>query len=283
MNFLQISEGIGNLNHEEHMRFEELYDVARGDGLIDDENFELNNFYTNDLFSFPSGDQLARMFLDDFRSYQNFYVGKMRNISATRISCDHTFKISRNIGVVSEGNESKFVTQFNNVFIVLNENGEVVDWRLTKSTAFQEIDDMLISLSERMRSDEKSISMICIDDCCKNRKKYQAIFPDAEIKLDVFHACQRVVRTLESGHILLKTQFGKEFGLIFRQDNDLGERRTKDTPDNVEIEANLNIFLEKWKNVPSSCLTPETLKQVENLRGTHKERLSIRNSSWVWN
>ena len=57
VNFLQISEGIGNLNHEEHMRFEELYDVARGDGLIDDVNFELNNFYTNDLFSFPSGDQ----------------------------------------------------------------------------------------------------------------------------------------------------------------------------------------------------------------------------------
>lgn len=174
------------------------------------------------------------------------------------------------------------MTQFNNVFIVLNENGEVVDWKLTKSTAFQEIDDMLISLKERMRLNGKSISMICIDDCCKSRNKYQGIFPDAEIKLDVFPACQRVLRTLESGHLLLKTQFGKEFGLIFRQNNDLGERRTKDTPDNVEIEANLDIFVEKWKNVPSSCLTPETLRQVENLR-KHKERLSIRNSSWVWN
>lgn len=161
--------------------------------------------------------------------------------------------------------------QFNSVFIILNENGEVVDWRLTKSTAFQEIDDMLISLNERMCLTGKSISMICIDDCCKNRNKYEGIFPDAEIKLDIFHASQRVLQTLKSGHFLLKTQFGKEFGLILRQNNNLGERRTKDTPDNVGIEANLDIFLGKWKNVPSSCLTLETLREVENLRAQIKK------------
>ena len=40
---------------------------------------------------------------------KNFYVNKMQNISATHMSCDHTFKISRNIGVVSEGEKTKFV------------------------------------------------------------------------------------------------------------------------------------------------------------------------------
>ena len=33
----------------------------------------------------------------------------MQNVSATHMSCDHTFKISRNIGVVSEGEKTKFV------------------------------------------------------------------------------------------------------------------------------------------------------------------------------
>lgn len=62
-------------------------------------------------------------------------------------TCDDTFKISPNIGVVSEGEKTKFVTLFKNVF-VLNENSEIVDWRLTKSTAFDEISDVLTSLKE---------------------------------------------------------------------------------------------------------------------------------------
>ena len=190
----------------------------------------------------------------------------MQNISATHISCDRTFKISRNIGVVSEGEKNKFLSLFNNAFIVLNENGELVDWRLTKSTAFHEISDLLTSLKERLDRKETSLAMICIDDCCKNKNQYLKIFPNAEIKLDLFHACQRVLRTIESGPSHLRFQFGKEFGHIFRQWNDLDETRTQDTANEAEIETNLESLLERRRNVPSSCLTSETLKQIENLR-----------------
>ena len=230
------------------------------------ETYDELEFYANDLFAFPSSDQTTNLFLDNFKTYKNFYINKMQNISATRISCDHTFKISRNIGVVSEGEKTKFVTLFKNVFIVLNENGEIVDWRLTKSTAFNEISDIFTSLKERLHRKETSLTMICIDDCCKNRNQYQKIFPDAEIKLDLFHACQRVLRTIEPGPSYLRCQFGKEFGLIFRQRNDLDETRTRDTANEAEIEANLESLLERWRNVPSSCLTSETLKQIQNLR-----------------
>lgn len=155
---------------------------------------------------------------------------------------------------------------FNNAFIVLNENGEIVDWRLTKSTAFDEISDLLTSLMERLDRKETSLAMICIDDCCKNKNQYLKILPNAEIKLDLFHACQRVLRTIEPGPSHLRFQFGKEFGLIFRQRNDLDETRTPDTANEAEREANLESLLERWRNVPSSCLTSETLKQIENLR-----------------
>ena len=107
---------------------------------------------------------------------------------------------------------------------------------MTKSTAFNEISDVLTSLKERLHRKETSLTMICIDDCCKNRNQYQKIFPDAEIKLDLFHACQRVLRTIEPGPSHLRYQFGKEFGLIFRQRNDLDETRTRDTANVTEIE-----------------------------------------------
>ena len=73
--------------------------------------------------------------------------------------------------------------------------------------------------------------MICIDDCCKNRNQYHA-----EVKLDLFHARQRVPSTLEPHPSHLRCQFGKEFGLIFRQRNDLDETRTRDTENEAEIE-----------------------------------------------
>ena len=141
------------------------------------------------------------------------------------------------------------------MFIVLNEKGQILDWRWTKSTAFQEINDLLVILKERLSKQEHSISLIAIDDCCENRNKYQSVFAKAQIELDIFHACQRVLRTLETGQSVPRHQFGKEFGLVFRQSTDLGENRLMVTPDPLEIEANLDRLLERWRNVPSSCLT----------------------------
>ena len=128
MNFLRISKGIAALNHKEFMRLGEIHNAAMRDGLIEGETYNELEFYGNDLIAFPSSDQATNLFLDNFKAYKNFYVNKMQNISATRISCDHTFKISHNIGVVSEGEKNKFVCLlFKKVFIVLNENGKIVD------------------------------------------------------------------------------------------------------------------------------------------------------------
>ena len=144
VNFLKISEGIVGLNHEHHTRLGETFNAAVRDGLAKGEGFDFEDFYSNDLFAFPSNDQLTRILLDDFKWHKGFYTSEILGISATSVSCDHTFKISKNIGVVTEGEEEKFLTSFKNLFIVLNENGQILDWRLTKSTAFQEIDDLLV-------------------------------------------------------------------------------------------------------------------------------------------
>ena len=61
----------------------------------------------------------------------HLYEENMSRLTAKVITCDHTFKVSRNIGVVRK-EDNKFVPQYNQVFIVLNEKGEILDWRLTE-------------------------------------------------------------------------------------------------------------------------------------------------------
>lgn len=140
-----------------------------------------------------------------------FYAREMLGNSAKSISCNHTFKINKNIGGISEGEEQKFLTNCKNLFIILNENSQILDWRLAKSTSFQEINDLLVRLNN------------CI----------------------FFTNASECLRTLENSQAILRQEFGKELGLIFRQSIDHGENQLMVTPDPHEIETNLNRLLER--------------------------------------
>ena len=127
----------------------------------------------------------------DFDTKKEVYQNEMKKVIGSAISCDHTFRVSNNIGMVRPGNDNKFVTQFNNLFIVLNEEGKVADWRLTKTIAFKEIRDVLQQYKLRLGKASKKLELICVDDCCKVRNKYQSTFENTPVKLDLYHACQR--------------------------------------------------------------------------------------------
>ena len=68
------------------------------------------------------------------------------------------------------------------------------------------------------------------------------------MKLDLFHAVQRVTNVVPKGTEFSKT-FCKEFSLIFRQDGDLGESRKLKTPNPMIIKRNMDSFCERWKTV----------------------------------
>ena len=108
---------------------------------------------------YPSNDMLMNMFLKSFKVRSHLYEENMSSLTAKVITCDHTFKVSGNIGVIRK-EDNKFVSQYNQAFIVLNENGEVLGWRLTKSTAFCEIEDLLQGVKGRLASRQKILSMI---------------------------------------------------------------------------------------------------------------------------
>ena len=125
---------------------------------------------------------------------------------------------------------------------------------------------MLEGYKARLGKHNKNLELICVDDCCKVRKKYQSIFENTPVKLDLYHACQRVCKTLLHDNRPLKRAFENEFGLIFRQDHDQGDVHLQKTPCKEKILQNLNIFPKRWGNVVGSPLTKETLEEIERLK-----------------
>ena len=107
-----------------------------------------------------------------------------------------------------------------------------------------------------------------IDNCCKLSHRFSHIFPNILVKLDLFHATQRFVKTLAM-EVRLKTDICKGYGLVFRQPCDLGVTRLKATPDTQTLLRNLESFerkwcLKMWKG--ASILNPAAKKAITNIK-----------------
>ena len=53
-----------------------------------------------------------------------------------------------------------WITQFTGLFCVLNGNGQVVTWKLTKNMTFNNVEDQLLSLQERLKVQGKNLSFL---------------------------------------------------------------------------------------------------------------------------
>ena len=89
-----------------------------------------------------------------------------------------------------------------------------------------------------------SLKCTFTDTCCGCREIYEDIFPDAVIKIDLFHACQRILKLPTDKKSNLDKRFSQNFGLVLREDNDLSEIRNFDTPSREKILTNLEHFLQ---------------------------------------
>ena len=244
--FLDITESILDMNYRAFYRIHGADSTA--------------SFHESSLYSCPSNDKLIQIFLS---YYEQIKVSLDNFFSATRcriLSCDHTFKVSKHIGII-RGSDSVFVPQFQNLYVGLNENDEVVMWRLTTSTSCDEIDDLVLDFKERLTISGDTLEMIVVDDCCHVKNFYHRFFPHVSVKLDIFHAVQRIIKTLRKGTVE-SHKFSKEVGLVFRKDGDVGEDRMFPTPDPECIESNLEQLLFKWKGK----LSGPTLNAIENVR-----------------
>ncbi|XP_067025755.1 uncharacterized protein [Acropora muricata] len=210
--------------------------------------------------SFPSflskgskvGQKVATAFyIQGYFEKEHLYQQRMCQMSALSLSADHTFKVSSNIGLWCDG---KWIQLYDSLFIVMNEAGVVLSWKLCKGTGFHNVKDLLISLKVRLNNQGCLISHFYVDNCCQWRQKLNSVFDGVCVKLDPFHAIQRVTSKISkkrgnSPFQRLRAQMVQDFKLILRQPSHIGKQRTKPTPSALVIEQTIQNFLTKWKSV----------------------------------
>ena len=196
---------------------------------------------------YPSNDLFYKCFLQDFLEHKQFYFYEMSQlISSGYISLDHTFKVAANLGYVRP--DGHWVSQYEAALIVLNSRGQIITWQLTKTTSLDEVQPLLTQLCKRLLKNQASPQIICTDNCCTVRRKLQDIFGNETfICLDLFHAVQRIVKSLPKRHPLY-LYCKKDVSMIFRGPMDQGPKREMATPDSEIMLKNLNEFTKKWKD-----------------------------------
>ena len=218
--------------------------------------------------------QFTQCFLYIFKENEQFFRQNISEKTAKWMSADHTFKVAANIGCMLP--DGSWSLQFDSLYIVFNESGQVLTYKLTKGTAISKVEDILKNLRHRLDQQKASCDTIFVDDCCKVRSKLQHIFPNMSVKLDLFHAIQRVtLKVPKDRWHYLSLSFIDDFKMIFRADADQGEIRKMDTPDEQTIMSNLERLTERWKDVKydngEAVLNGNVVHEIENLK-VHIER-----------
>jgi hypothetical protein len=216
---------------------------------------------------YPSSHFLTDVLVSNFHINEDFYRKYFSSLSATWISCDHTFKSAMNVGYFRYC-DNKWVDQYHSLFCILNEIGQVIQWQLTAGESFEEVRTMFIDIKKRLDRKGTIPKGVFIDDCCKWRAAVNSVFPEVPVRLDLFHAVQRIVKKIPKGQKLSK-DMANDVGLIFRARNDLGEKRNFDTPKPTILIENLRKFEEKWENPKykngTNILSEEIKKEIKKL------------------
>lgn len=83
------------------------------------------------------------------------------------------------------------------VFIVMNEEGQVLAWEFTASTSIDEVTPLLKSLQYHLENSWLPSRTVFVDNCCQLRNKIKDIFGSATlVKLDMYHTIQRITGKL---------------------------------------------------------------------------------------
>ena len=198
MSFEQVNDVIKNQYKTTYDRFEASFwrdlELSKSYGVNYEQIDSSFPSFCHELFPNPSIDLLIDIFLKRFLENEDLYKNSMNSLKAQCITCDHTFKSVCNIGYVRHEDKT-WVNQYNSIFCVLNENGEVLNWQFTKSEGFEEVKDMFQDI--RLKFQSNPLKIICIDNCCKWKLLLNDIFPETMIKQDLFHAVQRFTKTLK--------------------------------------------------------------------------------------
>lgn len=144
--------------------------------------------------------------------------------------------------------------------------GQVVTWQLTKSTSLDEVSKSLALLKNRMEIPNDKALLVLTDNCCNDKRKVMDIFGNnVVVKLDLFHAVQRILKVVAKRHPSFY-YFKEDLKLVLRDCGDIGRVRKSETPDaNVLIDE----FTKKWSKhgeTDQKILTEQVHKEILSLK-----------------
>ena len=224
-------------------------------------------------FQHPGEKVITSCIARNYFQKEHLYIERMcQHTSDKWLSCDHTFRVSANIGFWFN---NRWVKLYDTLFIVLNEEGVVLSWKLCRGTKFSSVENVLQLLKERLDQQGKQPATFFLDNCCSWRAKLTKIFPDIAIKLDVFHAIQRVIKKVprKKGCSEIMRQLRRKMicslCYVIRDPADVGKQRTMPTPLPEVILNNFNMFESQWGKVEVDSiplLTSSAIKEIEKLK-----------------
>jgi hypothetical protein len=140
----------------------------------------------------------------------------------------------------------------------------------TKSTAFDEVRPLLEGISRRMMIYSGGVKHLYIDNCMWSDCLKSVFGTNVCIHLDLFHAVQRITRTLSKRHTNYYPCIS-ELKLVFREIGDIGHERKMSTPSPQILTENIDRFASKWTTVTDSedntpIIKEKTKKEIQNLK-----------------
>ena len=211
---------------------------------------------------YPDYKLLHRMVTNHVEKYKKEYEKYFQSHELNSLSSDHTFRVSTNVGY--ERHKEWHNKIFDNLFIVMNGKGQVIDFKLTESTGFEYIRPLLKNIHNRAVERNTTIHLYSIDNCCNWKEKIGSIFgPQCAVKLDLYHAVQRITTTIQRKSPKYYSVV-HDLRLVFRQEGDIGRKRQLPTENPIKMDENLLKFFQTWKE--EDVFTDETHNAVQNLR-----------------
>ena len=214
---------------------------------------------------YPNRKLIRQCFVHYYYTNENLYNARMSSFTGTWLSSDHTFKVAGNVGMWQNG---LWIRQYDSLFSVMNEEGIVLGWQLTRGTGFSRVKTLLTGIHKRIKNSGVNLEGFSIDNCCAWRLLLQGVFGLLPIKLDSFHAVQRIASKIKKRHPL-RRQCLDAFRLVFRETGDMEKERKQPTPSREVMLKNLARFLENWKNFAfggENVLSKQACDELEKLK-----------------
>lgn len=213
----------------------------------------------------PNRKLIRQCFVYDYCTKEKLYNARMASFTGSWLSSDHTFKVASNVGIWQNGH---WIRQFDSLFSVMNEDGIVLAWQLTRGTGFARVKNLLVGIMNRLAKSGITLEGFSIDNCCAWRLLLQGVFGVIPVKLDLFHAVQRIASKIKKRHPL-RRQCLDSFRLVFRMPGDIGKERKKSTPSRSVMLTNLDRFVKNWENLEvagEKILSKNARDQLHKLR-----------------